>query len=613
MAITISPGAILTPDQWDALFEQHGRFRPGTDPEPATVSTKPGDPAYVSRDKQQPVYRYFLTDGTTVDARTSPDGSGWEIVDYKPSPKAKEAQKQEEPAAQTPATQEAARIRDEKWWNQNTPPNPDNPRAGGSGRAETHTDRIEREAKEAKEAQAETERKEKEARAEAERNRPQVIASTASSTSRRVGYMLPDGTIKWEDNPNYNKPNPEPISAPSTVKHIVYMDADGKRVVEKNPNYKPPSKVDKDPDTGEMIEITEDADGNPLIRPVRREGTATPSPAATYPALQARAGQVSTTYTSKAQEIWARHQNGEITQKERDTALEQLTAQATSQINEINSVLSNSRAIWQDQITQRGQNINDASSRRTFASNILSQIGQVSSGMGTDKAGIGRNITALAKLGMLLGDASGGLKESPEIDMPTAVKESRDFALPGFSPPNAAGFGEAPGSMAPDEPAPALEPPMRPREEIIEEARAGGRMPEPIFRPSASVDAGPDFTTPEGRFGIPPGRQGSPPPPPPDEPAPIGRAGAPTTTTIRPDGTIEIHHANASSPVAQMGARLQQRAPMGTPVSAGGRGLFDVRGEAQSMVGEGDDPAWAAAVQEAAGSLEEDVWGRRRA
>jgi hypothetical protein len=50
--------------------------------------------------------------------------------------------------ADSPTTQEAARIRDERWWNQNTPPNPADPKRGGSGRAETHTERIEREEKE---------------------------------------------------------------------------------------------------------------------------------------------------------------------------------------------------------------------------------------------------------------------------------------------------------------------------------------------------------------------------------------------------------------------------------------------------------------------------------
>lgn len=450
--------------------------------------------------------------------------------------------------------------------------------------------------------QADKDKAEKEKREEAERNKPQVIPSTASGTSKQIGYLKPDGTIEWVENPNYNKPNPEAVSAPSNVRSIVYRDADGKLVTEKNPNYKPPSKVDKDPDTGEMIEITEDEDGKPLIRPVRREGTATPSPAATYPALQARAGQVSQTYTAKAQQIWDRHQRGEITQKERDTALEALTAQATSQISEINSVLSNSRAIWQDQITQRGHTITDASSRRTFASNIFSQIAQVASGAGTDKKGIGRNIVALAKLGMLLGEQSGGMKDSPEIDMPAAVKESRDFTLPGFSPPNAAGFGAAPGAMAPNAAASSeVGQPGDPSLADAEAERRSAAPASPVFRPRPPVDLAPASVPPvrdDWRMGDP----GS------DPETPISRAGTPTTT-IKPDGTIVVNHANAMSPLASMGSRLQPRPSMGTPVAAGGRGLFDARSEAASMIGDGSDPEWAAAVQEAAGSLDEDVWG----
>lgn len=484
----------------------------------------------------------------------------------------------------------------------------------------------------AEQTAAETRQRQKDAdaRAEADRNKPQVIPGSANTTSKRVGFLQADGTIKWEENPNYNRPNPQPISAPPNVRSLVFLDADGKPVTEKNPAYRPPSKVDKDPETGQMIEITEDEDGKPVIRPVRREGTATPSPAAVYPQLQARAGEISQTYTKKAEEIWGRHQRGEITQKERDDELGQLTAQATTQMNEVNSVLSNSRAIWDDQIRQRSNTLTDDASRRQFASSILTEIGRVSSGSATDAAGIGRNVTALAKLGLLLGNAAGGMKESPEIEMPGAVKQARDFTLPGFSPPNAAGFGATPESITPSAAVPS-------GADVAAQNAATQAQSQAAFEglgipPSAG--SGPDFTTPDGRFGIPAGQLGSPTPAPAIEapsagppvrddwrqPPPVNEPGNDPTPPvsmdrriiIRPDATIEINHAPAS-PLAQMGSRLQPRPTMGTPVSAGGGGAFDLHGEAQAMIGDGSDPEWAAAVRDAAGSLEEQVWGRRRA
>jgi hypothetical protein len=99
MAVTISPGMVVAPGDWDALFTQHGGIRPQADP--SNVSPKPTDAGYLPRDKQQPVYRYFLADGSTVDARTSPDGTGWEIVEYKPAKEfvqaQTQAQRQEQP------------------------------------------------------------------------------------------------------------------------------------------------------------------------------------------------------------------------------------------------------------------------------------------------------------------------------------------------------------------------------------------------------------------------------------------------------------------------------------------------------------------------------------
>src|SRR5688572_12143479 len=111
MAVTVAPGMIVTSDIWDALFTQHGGM-PNSQ-QSINVSPKPVDEGYMPRDKQQPTYRYTLADGSTVDARTSPDGSGWEIVAYKPSPKFTQTQKQEETKTEAEAKPPQERINPE--------------------------------------------------------------------------------------------------------------------------------------------------------------------------------------------------------------------------------------------------------------------------------------------------------------------------------------------------------------------------------------------------------------------------------------------------------------------------------------------------------------------
>lgn len=82
--VRVVKGQIVDSNAWQQLSDQHG----GTLPSPPNVSPDidPSAPGIKAPDYQQrPVYRYIFDDGSYVDARTSPDGSGYEIVDYKPS------------------------------------------------------------------------------------------------------------------------------------------------------------------------------------------------------------------------------------------------------------------------------------------------------------------------------------------------------------------------------------------------------------------------------------------------------------------------------------------------------------------------------------------------
>ena len=89
--LLITPGQIVLPDDFDAVLRQHAAA--GARPVKSVQKVPDTDPALkplLAEDgldlQQTPLYRYYLDDGTMVEAITLPNGQ-YRVVDYKPSAK----------------------------------------------------------------------------------------------------------------------------------------------------------------------------------------------------------------------------------------------------------------------------------------------------------------------------------------------------------------------------------------------------------------------------------------------------------------------------------------------------------------------------------------------
>jgi hypothetical protein len=120
----VTPGQTVAPPDWDALSQQHGGIKssvmiPLTDPRVANMIA--ADPTLDLT--QHPIYRYYMADGTYVEAFGQENGQDVQIVDYKPSQQFTQQQATEQ--RQTAANQAPASGK---------PFVDDGPEAGATGR-----------------------------------------------------------------------------------------------------------------------------------------------------------------------------------------------------------------------------------------------------------------------------------------------------------------------------------------------------------------------------------------------------------------------------------------------------------------------------------------------
>ena len=100
--ILVTPGQAVSPPDWNALLLQHGDLQPNGQPQavpitdPQVKALVVSNPALAAHFQQHPPYRYYMADGTSVIAFGMEDGEHVQIIDYKPSPKFTQTQKQEE-------------------------------------------------------------------------------------------------------------------------------------------------------------------------------------------------------------------------------------------------------------------------------------------------------------------------------------------------------------------------------------------------------------------------------------------------------------------------------------------------------------------------------------
>lgn len=385
--------------------------------------------------------------------------------------------------------------------------------------------------------------------------KPAVAAGTLNTTSPNYATVQADGSLTWTKNPNYQNPSPKPIALPNT-RTIIWDNGDGTTRTEKNAAYVKPSKIMAHPaDPTRMINVTEDDDGNPVILPVTDQTTIKP---VDIPVLQAKYGEIAQGLGALAADLNGRFARGDITAQQRSEAFQAAKQQAEVQVSELNGILSNSRAVWGQQIEQRGQTLSDTAGRRTYAGNVLQNSlsfgGEIARSAGPGHgAEMAQGIGALLGIGQRYAEGMGGLRESPEIPLPVALQQAQGIGLPGYG---AAGAGPAASGAATATPPPPPAPSL-PSDASVPDG--GGGLPAPLLRP----------------------------------PPPVAGSVAPT-----PQGL-------AAPTAAPVGAGMQQQLLAalgfgGSPVAAGGQGLWDPDQEMSAMVGDGSDPGWAAAVQAAA-------------
>ena len=411
------------------------------------------------------------------------------------------------------------------------------------------------------------------------------------------------------------------VSAPSNQKWIAQRNATtGEVEFVRNQNYVPDSKLITDPTTGRMRVLTEDENGNPVLKDLDDRTTIKP---ADIPVLQAKYGQIGQSLGAYLQDLNGRVSRGEITSQERDAAFKTAHQQAETQVSEINSILENSKTVWSTQIAERNQQYGEAATRRSYAGSIMNNA--VSTGRGIAEGalpGSGRAIAegvmTLMDLGQRYAQGMGGFPSMQSIAPPPALQQAASMNLPGFGPeaagaPPATGGPPAPGTAG----APSAVGPVGAG---ITATTAAAVDPTRANIDAANSAVGAGSRSAFGALGI-PGPQPAPllPPPPPvpgQAPVapPVGLApavGGPTPSPLPFTG----QNPNPT-PLGALGSQFgagMAGSPIGVPQAAGGGGFFDRNQEAEAMLaasmtgGYGGagvaDPEWERAVRAAMGMV----------
>jgi hypothetical protein len=620
MAISFTPGQTVSWDDLNALMGQHGspqgaksvvkvERKPLTKEERNAIEDAGGDPDAPPTAQQQ-VYRYYFEDGSYVDASMESWGEADEqgrprgtfrIVDYKPSQKYQTAQT---PTAQQ-GTAVGSRQSTDAAGNVTKITTYERPDGTTYQREDTVTQAPKPATRDEKPVQV------------GGKNFIQV--STVDPATGQSRTVLLDPVTRAEVQPPVEPKPAQAVAAPSNQKWIARQNPTTNEVeFVRNQNYVPDSKLITDPTTGRMRVLTEDENGNPVLKDLDDRTTIKP---ADIPVLQATYGQIGRSLGAYLQDLNGRVSRGEITSQERDAAFKTAHQQAETQVSEINSILDNSKAVWTNQIAERNQQYGEAANRRSFAGSIMNNA--VSTGRGIAEGalpGSGRAIAegvmTLMDLGQRYAQGMGGFPSMQSIAPPPALQQAAGMNLPGFGPeasgappptaapvpapggtaamPNAIGLGAVGALPAPGSP----ESPG---------ARSAGGLPG--IPPGGPPTPGPAGPHPEPLLPPPPHVPGKSPVAPPVGLAPA--VGGPTPSPLPFTG----QNPNPT-PLGALGSQFgagMAGSPIGVPAAAGGGGYFDRNQEAQSMLaasmtgGYGGagvaDPEWERAVREAMGMV----------
>jgi len=454
--ILVNPGQSVGVAEWDQLMRQHGgnntpgRQIPLTDPKIKALIT--ADPSLVTHLQQHPVYRYYMADGTSVDAFGLENGEDVQIVSYTPSTKFQQTQ--------TAAGQKGELIQSDE-------------QDDGQGNV-TKTDTYRRSDGTTYQVTSTV----KKAPGQPKVGRTQVQIGGKNLIKVTSVDPATNKSDEWYEDPANPGVRVQPPTEPTTKTNRVQVTVNGKNLIKVTtadsatgkgeeyyedpatgqrvqPPVQPPGQPFKD-QNGRWWQMVYDAEGTPSIKAVTQSTIIKP---ADLPVLQAKYGEIASSLGKLAAELNQKVAAGEITPEERDRAFGAAHQQAQVQVEEINSILSNSQAAWSGQVTQRGQTFSEAASRRSYAGNVMSNAltvgGNIASGAlpGHGKA-IAAGVGALMDIGKNYAAGMGGFPDMSEVPLPRALQQAQQVGIPGLPDPTGGGLrpgapGAGPGLSRP--------------------------------------------------------------------------------------------------------------------------------------------------------------------
>lgn len=254
--------------------------------------------------------------------------------------------------------------------------------------------------------------------------KPQNVPT--NTTEPNIVTRQSDGSLKTEPNPNYKQPAPTVVGTNTTEKYIV--KSDGTQVP--NPNYVKPKpsagtiftaengqKVRYDPDTKtyEPITVGQSHINVPPLDP------------------QAHFGMFAQVMSSMLQKI---QDDPTMSVADKDKAMEQVKAQIELMHQESAEALTAQGNVRTQDITQRGQDMNDQASRRTWASdlqqnaykNTAAAAQYMPAGSDPSQGMIGQMLLGAGTAG-----AFGGLPQpQPQVPQGPAQQQVMGMGLPGM-------------------------------------------------------------------------------------------------------------------------------------------------------------------------------------
>jgi hypothetical protein len=519
--ILVTPGQAVGQGDWEALFAQHGGFKSVQNRAPTKEEQTAADDAGIDL-VQHPIYRYYLGDGTFVEAQTAPNGADYQVIAYQPSQK---FQTEHRAGASDPAAPPGGKpYIDEEGpngrrlgWNPSTKQYDrdlgSSPSAQAAATAEkktrvnpNDTTKIQEfnpatgQWTDAGSNDAEIQKRKKDAEDAARLNRPTVRSD--------------DITINGK---HFTRVTTTTANGQTTVQN---MGPDGKPVEALPDEVKPGTIVKGGGANGEDVQAVADPEHPGQVKYVPIPGAPKP-PKVDLPALKMEAGQVSQEVIDRWNELNQKVKNGEITKEQAIKEFEPIHAAAETRLTEIKSVFDQQNSLYSSAQTQRGQDLRDVESRRTAATsaaNDAAAYGRTVLGKpGLGKADLAAAEDYVVQRALRAQTSFGGDRQVPQAAPGPALQQANTLNLPGM--PTAAGLGDAaPSATGGTVPAPAAPAPAQTPEQA-----AAARLVNPAFRPAPPTNV----TAAPGAAPLPTAAAANP-------PSGDAQVGNPTSTPVNP-------------------------------------------------------------------------------